>query len=124
MKRLLAFSPGIGWLIICTILLTLPGTSFPKEDWLDKIWFDKWVHIGLFGGMVLLWCWGVNKVMGKERIPVLFFRIMLLTIVYGIGMEFVQKYLVVNRSFDIGDIFADAAGAITRYFFRKRYIKK
>ena len=81
MKRLLAFSPGIGWLIICTILLTLPGTSFPKEDWLDKIWFDKWVHIGLFGGMVLLWCWGVNKVMGKERIPVLFFRIMLLTIV-------------------------------------------
>jgi len=40
------------WLIISTLLLTIPGSSFPKENWLEKIWFDKWVHIGMFAIMV------------------------------------------------------------------------
>lgn len=124
MKRLLFFTPGIGWLIICTILLTLPGSAFPQEDWLDKIWFDKWVHIGLFAVIVVTWSWGVQK--GALQNPSgLFIRITILSILYGTGMEFVQKYLVVNRSFDGGDIIADAVGAYIGYLYsRKTFIKK
>jgi len=44
---------------------------------------------------------------------------------YGIGMEFVQRYLVVNRSFDVGDIIADGVGALAGFLFSSRtYIKK
>ena len=32
--------------------------------------------------------------------------------VYGVIMEYVQKYFIPNRSFDIGDILADAIGSI------------
>ena len=124
MKRISFFTPGIGWIIICTILLTLPGSSFPQEDWLDKIWFDKWVHIGLFAAIVVTWCWGVYK--GALKNPSgLFLLITTLAIFYGTGMEFVQKYLVINRSFDTGDIIADAVGAYFGYLFSRRaFIKK
>jgi hypothetical protein len=40
-------------------------------------------------------------------------------------MEFVQKYFINNRSFDEGDIIADAAGCTLGVLFSlKRYIKK
>lgn len=118
--------PGILWFILCTILFTLPGSSFPKEDWLDKIWFDKWVHIGLIGLLVLSWCWGMQKKLtNKQKLAVIFRWILLLAIAYGVGMEFVQKHLVANRSFDGGDIIADSAGAIIGYLYSSRvYIKK
>ena len=46
-------------------------------------------------------------------------------LIYGIGMEFVQRYLINNRSFDEGDIVADAVGcALGVFFSRKRFIKK
>ena len=44
---------------------------------------------------------------------------------YGIGMEFVQKYLVANRSFDIGDIIADGVGCIAGLIYSwRKYIPK
>jgi hypothetical protein len=40
-------------------------------------------------------------------------------------MEFVQKYFIYNRSFDEGDIVADAlGGALGVYFSIKKFIKK
>ena len=108
-KNILPLFPAAIWLIISTVLLTLPGSSFPKEDWLSKIWFDKWVHIGMFSIMVFLCCWAIMK-MGKSNLKKLFLIAALLSLAYGIGMEFVQKYFIPNRSFDEGDIVADAVG--------------
>lgn len=114
------------WLIICTVLLVLPGRAFPKENWLEKIWFDKWVHIGLFAVMVFLWCWAYLPLQpDKERrlLPFLFFAIGWLA--YAAGMEFVQKYFVPNRSFDVGDIIADGVGCLIGLgYSRWQYIKK
>ncbi len=116
--------PAIAWLIISTILLTLPGSTFPKEDWLSKIWFDKWVHIGLFGLMVFLWCWAFIKI-NKKDLKNIFLTIAIIFLFYGIAMEFVQKYFIANRSFDVGDIIADAIGCVAGYFYCvRRYIKK
>ena len=53
----------------------------------------------------------IHKRPGMRKRNRLFQWVLLLAIVYGTGMEFVQKYLVVNRSFDGADIVADAAGA-------------
>jgi VanZ family protein len=114
------------WLIISTILLTIPGKAFPKENWLEKIWFDKWVHIGMFTIMVFLWCWAMLRLkFENEKLRKVFIAIALLWLAYGIGMEFVQKYLVANRSFDIGDIIADGVGcAVGLIYSSRRYIPK
>ena len=121
-----SFAPAITWSIISVVLLTIPGSAFPKENWLDKIWFDKWVHIGMFAIMVSLWCWAMLKIYSvSKRLRPVFIWIGLLSLSYGIGMEFVQKYFIDNRSFDEGDIIADAVGCSLGVFFSlKRYIKK
>ena len=123
MNRLL---PAIGWLFITTFLLTLPGAAIPEENWLDKIWADKWVHIILFALLVILWCRGIAKKITEKKLLIKYFiAITILAIAYGIGMEFAQRYLISNRSFDIVDILADAAGCMTGLgFCFRRYIKK
>ena len=120
------FLPAIVWFFFSIILLTLPGSSFPKEDWLDKLWFDKWVHIVIFGIMTVLFCWGsVKQEKGSKKINRHFILIGILCLICGIMIEFVQKSWIPNRSFDIGDIIADGAGAAAGVIYSfKRYIKK
>ena len=105
--------------------MTLPGSVIPDEKWLDKLWFDKWVHLGMFAIMAFLFCRGISK---KEKFSKNlrhhFILIGALCLLYGITMEFVQKYLVPYRSFDAGDIVADAAGcAIGVIYSIRTYIK-
>ena len=117
---------AIFWFTISTVLMCLPGTVLPKEDWLDKIDFDKIVHIGLFAVLVFLWCGVVKK---KEKnfnsVQQIYVWVTLSGCVYGVVMEFVQKYFIPNRSFDIIDMLADAIGSIagllvaTRLFAKK-----
>jgi hypothetical protein len=108
------------------VLLTLPGSTLPTEDWLSKIWFDKWVHIGLFALMVIFWSWPlVRRLKTGGNLRELFIQIAGAGLIYGIGMEYIQKYFIRGRSFDLGDIFADAAGCLLGALFGlSRYIKK
>lgn len=121
-----SFLPGIIWLVIVTILLIIPGSAFPQENWLSRIWFDKWVHVGLFAIMVTLWCWASLRFeFETAKLQKAFMIIVFACLVYGIGMEFVQKHLVVNRSFDNGDIIADGIGCALGWLISsRRYIKK
>ena len=118
---------GAGWFVLSTIFLTLPGTSFPSENWLSVVNFDKIVHVSIFSGMVILFCWGIykrSKNLGK-KINTAFIICTLLAILYGVIIEYVQKYFIPNRSFDVTDIVADSIGAIAGWIFSIRaYIKK
>jgi len=108
-KNRTAIWPALTWFVITTVLLCLPGSVLPKENWLDKIWFDKWVHIGLFAIMVFLWC---RTIINTQRKRIRYFlQIAFYFFLYGIVMEFIQKYFIPNRSFDIGDILADGIGS-------------
>jgi len=120
-----SFIPAICWLIISTVLLTIPGSSFPKKNWLGTIWIDKWVHIGIFTIMSVLWCRAIlQKHYEKKRLKNIFWGLGIIWLSYGIGMEFVQKYYIPNRSFDMGDIIADAAGCTIGVVYSiRRYIK-
>jgi len=120
--KTLLFIPAIIWLIISFILLTLPGSDIPKASFLDLIYFDKWVHIGMFGLLTILWCYPFFKTTMASRI--FFLRITLIIISYGILMEFVQKFFASERSFDITDMIADAVGAIIAFFWVIRRQKR
>lgn len=120
------FFPALFWLLTVTILLVLPGSAFPQENWLSRIWFDKWVHIGLFSLLVFFWCWGLTTYRdSKKKYPGWFLLVALAAVLYGAGMEFVQKYFIPNRSFDLLDIMADGIGAFAGWIYSfGRYIKK
>ena len=112
---------AIGWFIVVTILLTIPGNDFPKtDDWLNRIQFDKWVHIGLFSLLTWLFC---RSVISKTLL--IFGYIAIACLVYGIIMEFVQRDFIPNRSFDFWDIVADGTGSALGFFYSvKTYLKK
>ena len=110
---------AIGWLIFMSFLFIIPGSALPKEDWLSKIYFDKWVHIGLFAVLIFLWRMAFNLKTRNYSLILIFFAL-----VYGTAIEFIQEQWVSNRSFDLFDICADLAGAIAGLIIWFRYIKK
>jgi VanZ family protein len=122
-----AVAIAIGWLGLVTFLMCTPGTKFPKLDWQDKVMLDKWIHIFLLGVLTIACCRAYIS-SSKRKSNILtknaFLVITLLVILYGITMEFVQKNWVPFRSFDSGDIVADAIGAVIGFLIAvKLFIK-
>lgn len=99
---------AIAWTILIFIGCSMPGKELPKLNLFDQ--FDKVVHFTFFLVFFVFWnAW-------KNR-PSLF---ILLSILYGFGIEFYQLHCVAGRSFDVWDGVADSVGALTGYFvFRK-----
>ncbi|HEY4874834.1 MAG TPA: VanZ family protein [Puia sp.] len=105
----------IAWSIIVLILLTLPGSMLPQEKVFAIPNFDKLVHMGLFGGFVLLWSLYFNKkILNQRKLLVIFFRIFIISSLYGATTEFIQRYIP-SRDFDVADILADVIGAAIAY---------
>ena len=120
--KFISLLPAIIWFCIIFTLLVLPGRDLPREDFLSGIYFDKWVHAGLFGGLVFLFSFPFKKAIPlKSRF---YISIVLFAILYGVGMEFVQKYFTVDRDCDVNDMIADAVGAILGYIFFRWVAKK
>jgi len=80
---------------------------------------DKWVHTGLFLVLYLLvraaFSWKLNPYT---------FVVLLFCVLYGVLIEYIQKWFIPNRSFDLFDILADAAGAVTGWLVGLRVYKK
>jgi hypothetical protein len=107
------FLPATIFFIITVVLLTLPGSSFPKSHFFDIPYFDKWVHIGLFGWLCFLFSFPIqNFSISDLQKKYCFWIITGIGIAYGISMEYVQKYWVINRSFEKMDIAADSVGCL------------
>lgn len=118
------FIPGIAWFFVVLILICMPGKDVPSIDWINIIYFDKWVHAGIFGLLALLFMlpFALSPMEPKEKLQY-FIRIAIATSVWGLTTEFIQKYLVSGRSFDLLDWAADSLGAIISLIFcRLKYI--
>lgn len=106
------------YFIVISVLFFLPGSVLPKEDWLSKIYFDKWVHTGFFAVLVMLWLW----VLMPEKKGVIW--LIAAAALYGISVEIIQDRFIPNRSFDLGDWIADMTGSFLGLWLWHRYIKK
>ena len=118
----------VGELLLVFILLSLPGTNFAHgNNWMDTLPIDKLVHITLFGSLALsffVYFESTNSEFLKSIRAKAF--ALIFCILYGIGMEYYQKYFVPSREFEVVDMLADAIGAILALpFFNliKKYIK-
>lgn len=118
-KKGVVFMAALLWTLLIIILLIIPGRDIPPGPKIPKL--DKIAHVFLFGVQVFLW----SKFMSESKqndLPRWFLVICLISSAFGITMEFVQKYLVSNRSFETEDIIADIVGSVMgwlvyRFFF-------
>lgn len=109
-----SFWPALIWLTLSTIAFCLPGSALPSNDWFEIIQLDKWIHVGILSVMIVLWCLPLaHKQNIQLSLKMLFIWISLAFFGYGILMELVQHFFIPNRSFDWGDIGADAVGCLT-----------
>jgi len=100
-------------------LCLAPGKDLPQFPLLDQIHVDKLVHFSMFGGFTLFWALGFSDSGVTRMFPYLLF-FTLLAISLGIAVEFMQKYWIPGRDFEIGDMVADSIGALTAaLLFRK-----
>ena len=120
------FVPGIAWFFLVLILICLPGNDLPKaDDWMDAIFFDKWVHAGLFCVLAFLFMLAVckselSKISKWKNV----IKIALSVIVWGLTTEFIQKFFIVGRSFDLWDWVADCIGVLLAVYVCKRFYLK
>lgn len=104
----------IAEIVIIFILLSLPGSSFPNQaKWYGDFPLDKLVHICLFGSLAFSFFFHFEKskytILKSVRAKA---YVLIFCILYGIGMEYYQKYFVPSRGFEVNDMLADAVGAI------------
>lgn len=113
------FLPGIAWFFIVMYLLCLPGNDVPKIGWTDNIpLFDKDVHAGLFGGLTFLFCFPFYKSsFNKKQRLQYFIKIAIAASVWGLALEFVQKFFIAGRDYDLLDWAADSFGALIAFWF-------
>lgn len=120
-KLLRTIWPAIIWSAIIFWLLTIPGSNLPEGP--DFPFVDKLIHTFIFGVHVYLWNAYLKNRVPKEKILWNFFLVFLITCLYGIGMEYYQKYFVPNRGFEISDMIADAIGAFAGWLLSRRTLK-
>ncbi|HEX2683505.1 MAG TPA: VanZ family protein [Ferruginibacter sp.] len=120
------FIPGIAWFFLILVLISLPGSKLPTvETWLNDIYFDKWIHTGLFAILVLLFIYPVSRtslpVPIKKNIAL---KIAIAACIWGLTTEFIQKFFIPDRSFDLFDLAADCLGVLLAYAWcRKKLLK-
>jgi VanZ family protein len=117
-----SFIPGVVWLIITVVLLVIPGPDVPSAPLFDLVYFDKCVHIGMFGILTFLWCFPLLKT--ETASMKLFGTITCSSILLGILMEYVQKYVAIYRDFDVLDMVADAVGSVIALLWLSFLLKK
>lgn len=118
----LSFLPALIWWLFTFYLLVLPGNDLPEISWSNRIYLDKWIHIVLFAVLVILWSIPFLK---KPLVSTSVYIIILMAAwLYGIVMEFVQKYFVPLRSFDVIDMLGDGVGCVLGYLFIKYVLRK
>ena len=86
---------------------------------MSTIYFDKWVHAGIFAVLSYAagWTWNISSLL---KLSLVF----LFSLSYGIIVELIQDHFVANRSFDWGDWVADGTGSVIGLFvWRSRWQK-
>ncbi len=102
-NRKVTYFLAVFWTAVIFYGCSLPGKELPKLTLFDQI--DKVVHFVFFFIFYLLWSSLFNIKQNKHII------LLLISSLYGLSIEYYQKYFVAGRNFDIWDVFADTLGA-------------
>jgi VanZ family protein len=117
----------IGELLIIFILLSMASSDFSTSPkWFKNLPVDKVVHVILFGSLALSFFFYFEQSAVKSlKTTSAKACVLIFCILYGIGMEYYQKYFVPSRGFEVSDMLADAIGALLALpiftYLRRKY---
>lgn len=119
------FIPGTAWFLLVTVACCFPGSSLPPvNNWWNRIYFDKWIHAGLFATWTLLWMHPVvSSFLSAKEKKIWLYIISAIICLWGLAIEFIQKYFVPGRSFDWFDWLSDMAGVLFILMFYRNRLK-
>jgi VanZ family protein len=128
MKQLsfVKFIPAIIWFSIVLVLMCLPKYDLPRvNDWFHKIYGDKLIHVGMFGLLAFLFMWPVVKSSLSVNAKTNYFlKTAIAVSVWGLTTEFIQKFFIYGRSFDLLDWAGDTLGALIAWVIVSKRLKK
>lgn len=119
------FIPGIAWFFVVLFLICIPGKDLPEVGWLAGVPdYDKLIHIGIFGLLGVLFCWPFYKSSFNIKERIKYFILIAIGIsIWGLTTEFIQKFFITGRSFDLLDWAADSIGGFAAFLFsRKKFV--
>ena len=117
------FAPAIVVFIVVLILICLPERDIPDSPgWLDITFIDKFVHMGMFAFMTFLFLLPIAQSSMFRKIKRHYFiRICLSICIWGLITEFIQKFYVPTRSFELVDWAADTAGVVIAWIYCHKF---
>jgi len=117
------FAPAIAFFIVVFVLVTLPGDSLPStHEWMEISFLDKWVHAFMFGLLTFLFLLPVGEsTLFKQQKRHYFIRISIALCIWGITTEFIQKFYIPTRDFDLIDWAADSVGILAAYIYCRKF---
>ncbi len=101
-----------------SIMFFLPSSNFNTYDWLDKIHFDKFVHIVLFFNLTFLTFFALHK--NNLLKTTIKYIVITSCVLYAILTELIQEYLIISRSGDYIDLIIDVIGILSCLFLFNR----
>jgi VanZ family protein len=120
--------PAIIWALIVLVITGLPGSYIPRiSGFWDWISTDKIVHVFIFATLGFLIFYGFREQYLRSNRRYLYVLIVLLvTFLYGVATEVLQRHVFIGRNGNVYDFLADATGgligflAFYLYFIKKR----
>lgn len=114
--------PVIRWTILLAYmglvyyLCLLPASSFKSNNFLDKIFFDKWVHVMMYFGVwtLLVWKFKGPGILIHNRKKVFMWSVIIVLFMGG-SIEYLQGQT--GRSMDWTDQLANFGGALLAWWF-------
>nr|WP_262710038.1 VanZ family protein [Flavobacterium psychrophilum] len=107
------------WTFLILYLSLRSVTNMPKITFSNA---DKIVHFTFYLGFVILWYRYLvfkEKVLLSNKIV-----LVLISITFGIAIEFAQKYFTTTRQADILDVLANSAGTLVGIFVATTIFQK
>ena len=102
--------------------MCLPGKDIPQVGWLEGIHFDKMVHAGSFMVMTLLFSWPFfNSNYTPSERKNYFIKIALATSIWGLTIEFIQRFYIPGRDYELADWAADSLGSFLGFMFSIKF---
>lgn len=105
---ILYYTPVFSWGVFVLVMSLLPSRDLPNA--LIEV-SDQLLHASIYVAWTMLACWGYVQVNnGMKRSAYL--TVLVCALVFGLGVEFAQKYLTDYRHFEWADMLANTTGSL------------
>jgi len=101
------FKWGFLWSLFILIICFLPGNKLPESNFLSEIHFDKIIHAFIYMLLFILVINGAKKVLKKPFIITVIY-----CVVYGIIIELIQHFFILDRDGQVNDVYANLVGVL------------